>query len=58
MKAAGLLARRSLAKASDGEAAAKRVRPAASKTRAQQGAAGTNNTALFDIVSYEKAHST
>jgi hypothetical protein len=41
-----------------GEASAKRVRREASKTWAQQGAAGTNNPALFDIVSYEKARST
>jgi len=49
----GSLARRSLAKRVTSEAPAKRVRTEASKTRTQQRAAGTNNTALFDIVNRE-----
>src|SRR6476660_7116734 len=53
LKAAGSLARRSLAKAGDRQSLAKRVRQEASKTRVQQRAAGTKNTALFDIVSYD-----
>jgi hypothetical protein len=42
-----------LAKRVTSEAPAKRVRTEASKTRTQQRAAGTNNTALFDIVNRE-----